>query len=117
MPVIYHIARQADWSAAMQTGAYTADSLATEGFIHCSTARQVLATADRIFRGRRDLILLCVDSERVTAEIRYENLEGGAERFPHVYGALQTAAIVAAHDFLPGEDGKFALPPALDRAR
>lgn len=113
MPVIYHIARQSDWSAAMKTGAYTADSLAAEGFIHCSTARQVLATADRIFRGRRDLVLLCVDSERVTTEIRHENLEGGAELFPHVYGALEIAWIAAVHDFPPRDDGSFELPRAL----
>ena len=77
MSVIYHIATRADWAAAKAAGAYTADSLASEGFIHCSTAGQVIATANRIFRGQRDLVLLDIDSARVEPEIRYENLEGG----------------------------------------
>ena len=88
MPIIYHITTHSDWERARATGSYAADSLSTEGFIHCSTAQQVIATANRIFKGRRDLVLLCVDTSRVKPEIRHENLEGGTNLFPHVYGAL-----------------------------
>ena len=110
MSVIFHIATRADWAAAQAAGAYTADSLISEGFIHCSTAEQVIATANRIFRGRRDLVLLSVETSRVAAEIRYENLEGGTQQFPHIYGALSVDAVVAVHDFPPSADGSFALP-------
>ena len=110
LSVIYHITTNADWERARATGSYAADSLSTEGFIHCSTAQQVIATANRIFKGRRDLVLLCVDTSRVKPEIRYENLEGGSNLFPHVYGALEVAAIVSMHDFPPQDDGSFTLP-------
>jgi len=110
MGIIFHITNRADWAAAQAAGAYTADSLASEGFIHCSTAVQVLATADRIFRGRRDLLLLSIDSARVKPEIRHENLEGGTQLFPHIYGALALDAVVAVHEFPPREDGSFAMP-------
>ena len=113
MSIIYHITRKSDWNCAMAAGSYTAASLASEGFIHCSTAEQVIATADRLFAGQCDLVLLCVDTDRVTAGIRYENLEGGAPQFPHVYGALPLASIRAVHDFPPRNDGKFELPAAL----
>ena len=116
VPILYHIAREADWNAAPGKGSYAAASLATEGFIHCSTARQVIATANRLFKGRRDLVLLCIHSGRVNAEIRHENLEGGTEAFPHVYGALPIAAVIAVHEFAPRDDGSFELPPALRRA-
>ena len=114
MCVIYHIARRTDWEAALAAGSYAADSLAIEGYIHCSTAEQLLATANRLFRGRRDLVLLCVDTKRVKAKIRYENLEGGTHLFPHVYGALEITSILAVHDFPPQENGRFELPPALE---
>ena len=113
MPIIYHITRKTDWETARAAGAYAADSLATEGFIHCSTADQVIATANRLFRGRHDLVLLCIDTGRVNAEIRHENLEGGSNLFPHVYGALATAAVRAIHDFPPQTDGSFELPLTL----
>ena len=113
MTIIYHLSTRAAWQAAAEAGAYTADSLASEGFIHCSTAQQVRATATRIFAGRTDLILLCVDSAQVEPEIRYENLEGGDNLFPHIYGPLAFAAVVAVHDFPPRDDGGFDWPPGL----
>ena len=116
VPILYHIARQSDWTAALGAGSYAAASLATEGFIHCSTAQQVIATANRLFKGRPDLVLLCIDSDRLNAEIRHENLEGGTEAFPHVYGVLPIAAVIAMHEFAPRNDGSFELPPALRRA-
>ena len=113
MTIIYHLSTRAAWQAAAATGAYTADSLVSEGFIHCSTAQQVRATAARIFAGRTDLILLCVDSARVGMEIRYENREGGDNLFPHIYGPLAVAAVVAVDDFPPRDDGCFDWPPGL----
>ena len=113
MPILYHITRRSDWTAALAAGSYTADSLATEGFIHCSTPQQVIATANRLFHDRHDLVLLGIDSARVEAEIRHENLEGGTDLFPHVYGALTIASVTAVYDFPPRDDGRFELPPAL----
>jgi uncharacterized protein (DUF952 family) len=117
MTVIYHIARTADWQAAQARCSYAPGSLATEGFIHCSTAAQVVATANRLFRGQRDLLLLCVETSRVRADIHHENLEGGASLFPHVYGALEIDSIVSVHEFPPLTDGSFALPAELSAGR
>lgn len=113
MPTIHHITTKSGWAAALAANTYTADSLASEGFIHCSMREQVIATANRIFKGRRDLVLLSVDTARVKSEIRYENLEGGANLFPHIYGALAIAAVTAVNDFPPRDDGLFELPGAL----
>ncbi|MBX0330964.1 DUF952 domain-containing protein [Oscillochloris sp. ZM17-4] len=110
--MIYHIAARADWDAAQAAGQYTADSLATEGFIHCSTAAQVLGTAARFFAGRQDLLLLEIDPSRLAAELRYEEGEPGV-RFPHLYGPLELSAVVAARAFAPDEGGRFSLPPGL----
>jgi uncharacterized protein (DUF952 family) len=113
MTVIYHITPRIEWEAARVAGTYAADSLSTEGYIHCSTAEQVIGTADRLFKGRADLVLLCIAIARVKAEIRYENLEAGSSLFPHVYGALDARSIIAVHNFPSRSDGGFDLPPAL----
>lgn len=113
MTIVYHIAPAADWEAARAAGTYTAASLRSEGFIHCSTAEQVIATANRLFKGRTGLLLLCIDTARIDAEIRYENLEGGSNLFPHVYGALEAGSIIAVHDLLSASDGSFELPQSL----
>jgi uncharacterized protein (DUF952 family) len=92
--VIFHITTPEAWADAIATGAYTADSLATEGFIHCSEQRQVAWVVHKHFPSRTGLLLLRIDPARLDAEVRYENLEGGSELFPHVYGVIPVSAVV-----------------------
>ena len=109
---ILHIAPRAAWARAQAAGAYRGDTLDREGFIHCSTVEQVVATADRYFRGRTDLVLLVIDPSRVEPEIRYEPAPSG-ERFPHIYGPLDLGAVTRSLPLEPGADGRFSLPPEL----
>src|SRR5438105_1444532 len=110
MNLILHITSRASWEAAGEAGAYQPDAFALDGFIHCSTPDQVVATANRLFRGRRDLVLLCIDADRVGHEVRYEDLDGTGRLYPHIYGVLGLEAVVAVVDFPPGMDGTFSLP-------
>ena len=103
---IYHITPRADWDAAQTAGAYRAASLQNEGFIHCSTGAQVIAIANRYYRGQPGLILLEIDPPLAQAEIRYEGLPGG-EQFPHLYGALPLAAVTRVLRLDVGADGSF----------
>jgi uncharacterized protein (DUF952 family) len=94
---IYHLAIRADWDAdpdAPYTMSTLGRTLDEQGFIHCSFRGQVRSTADRFYRGRDDVVLLTIDPSRITAPIRVENLEGGDEHFPHIYGPLPREAVV-----------------------
>ena len=62
------------------------------------------------FRGRQDLVLLHIDPARLRSEVRYENLQGGAALFPHVYGAIPIGAVLNVTALLPGPDGTFGGP-------
>lgn len=113
---ILHFCSRSDWAAARSAGRYAADTYATEGFIHCSTADQVLLPADAIARGRTDLVLLEIDESRLPEPPRYEPgdpSDPGSMRFPHLYQPLPVDAVVAVHDFPSGPDGRFALPLTL----
>jgi uncharacterized protein (DUF952 family) len=107
--IVLHITTDTAWAAAKAQGAYTADSLASEGFIHCSTPSQVVWVANTRFRGRTDLILLHIDPSKLAAEVRYENLEGGDLLFPHVYGPIPASAVVDVTAFRPADDGTFSV--------
>lgn len=110
MDLILHITSRGQWQQARETGVYTSNSLETEGFIHCSLPEQVVFVANSRYRGETGLILLCIDSDRVKPEIRYE---GEIDRYPHIYGPLNTGAVVDIIDFPPESDGRFTLPSAL----
>ncbi|HKR58746.1 MAG TPA: DUF952 domain-containing protein [Pyrinomonadaceae bacterium] len=110
MSIIFHIADRAVWEQGQATGKYRPEMYATEGFIHCSTAEQVIAVANLRFRGQLNLVLLAIETEQVGHEVRYENLEGGLQLFPHIYGELSADAVVRVADFRPGVDGFFEMP-------
>jgi uncharacterized protein (DUF952 family) len=117
--LLYHLALAPEWERARHAGSYdrsTIDrSLAEEGFIHCSFAEQVQATADRFYRGRDDVVLLRIDPHRLDAPIREEVAPGTGQAFPHVYGPIDVVAVVAADPVPVGADGRLdvggLLPP------
>jgi uncharacterized protein (DUF952 family) len=110
--VIYHVASAQDWRDAREAGEYRISTrgrtLEEEGFIHCSQASQVAPVANRFYRGVRGLVLLTIDPERLRSELRYEAVPGSDEPFPHVYGPLNTDAVIRVSPFEPGPDGSFA---------
>jgi uncharacterized protein (DUF952 family) len=110
MAIIFHITTRNAWDCAAPEGIYLTDAFSVEGFIHCSTRDQVIQVANSRFRGQTGLVLLSIDTDRVTREIVYENLEGGQQLFPHIYGELNTEAVVQVAEFKPGADGYFTLP-------
>lgn len=103
---LFHILEQSTWKQATFDGMYQATSLATEGFIHLSTANQVLTTANRFYRGQSGLVLLEIDSDRLHAELRYEDVPDHG-RFPHLYGPLNLDAVVQVWPFEPTASGEF----------
>lgn len=112
---IYHIAVRSDWERALADGAYTRSTvdktLAEEGFIHASAASQVVTTANTYYRDvPGDLVLLVIDPGRLDAEVRYEDVPGAELPFPHIYGPLNTSAVLAAVPLAPGPDGTFEFP-------
>jgi uncharacterized protein (DUF952 family) len=107
---LYHITTAREAEEAKQCGTYVPTGFEREGFIHCSYGHQVLATANRIFRGRRDLVVLEIDSATIDCAVVDENLEGGTQLFPHIYGHLKMSAVVGVHDFPCDADGGFSRP-------
>jgi uncharacterized protein (DUF952 family) len=104
---ILHVTTGIGWAQAIRAGIYAADSLATEGFIHCSEPQQATWVANDRFRGRQDLVLLQIAVEKLSAPVQYENLQGGTELFPHIYGPLDLDAVSRATPFAPRADGSF----------
>jgi uncharacterized protein (DUF952 family) len=113
MSLLLHITSRARWDRARFAGMYRTESLDTEGFIHCSTRDQVLGVANERFRGQSDLVLLCIESSRVQAPIQFDATETG-ERFPHIYGPLNTDAVIRSVALPAGADGRFTLPDLPD---
>jgi uncharacterized protein (DUF952 family) len=110
MAIIFHITTRSARDSAVPEGSYRPEAFPVDGFIHCSTSDQVIQVANIRFRSQKGLVLLSIDTDKVTAQIVYENLEGGQQLFPHIYGELNLDAVVQVSEFEPGDDGYFNLP-------
>lgn len=117
MDTLYHIALATDWAQAQRDGAYRMSTrgrtLATEGYIHASTASQVLPVANAYYQDELDdLLLLVLDPALIGAEIRWEQVPGSAGPFPHIYGPLPVRAVRQALPLPRDESGQFTVLPA-----
>jgi uncharacterized protein (DUF952 family) len=113
MSSIYHIARASLVEAAEGRGVYAPHEFDRDGFIHCSYARQLKEVASRSWRPDRWL-LMEIDGAQVAEQLVEENLEGGNDLFPHLYGKLPMVAVLAVSPLTrDDETGRLILPESL----
>ena len=108
--MIYHLARANQWRAAKETGVYHGtDEDTADGFLHFSTARQVVESARKHRAGETDIILLAVVADDLGAALKWEPARGG-DLFPHLYGPLVVSAVRTATALPLGPDSLHRFP-------
>lgn len=102
----FHLAPAETWAASDPEEPLRAPSLEEEGFIHCTTgAAEMVATANRHYRDDpRPFVVLTVDLDRVSSPVRTEDAAG---IYPHVFGPIDRAAVIAAVPIPRTVDGTF----------
>lgn len=99
--MIFHIATLADWKAAQESGAYRTSTrgvtLDEEGYLHASRADQWERVRAAYYADVTEpLVLLEIDTDLLDVPVVEEAPAPGVdETFPHVYGELDPAAVVA----------------------
>lgn len=99
--MIFHITDKHAWEKSKETGEYRGGTLETQGFIHCSTLEQIYEVACYLFSKKTNLVILEIDEEEVTPEIKYEDA-GNGKLYPHIYGPLNIEAVKNTRDFYIG---------------
>ncbi|HKB44948.1 MAG TPA: DUF952 domain-containing protein [Chitinophagaceae bacterium] len=94
MPIIYHVTTAEEWNTAQQKGFYESASLTIEGFIHCSLDNQVAAVLERYFAGKKDLVKLVIDTDKLVSSYVFDWSPSTADTFPHVYGPINLDAVI-----------------------
>ena len=117
LTTIYHMCRREEWAAAQARGQYDGSSQdAADGFIHFSTAAQIVESAARHRRGQDGLVLIACTADRLGEALRWEPSRGG-QLFPHLYGPLPVSAVAAVADLPLGPDGLHRFPAWDDLTR
>ncbi len=110
---IIHVTTPDAWQRQAGTPSYTPDSLAVEGFIHCCRLEQLRGVLGRHFAGNRALVLLVIDPDRLSAELREEESRPG-DSYPHIYGPIDRVAVVSTYPVEADPTGSFILPASFE---
>jgi uncharacterized protein (DUF952 family) len=105
---IYHLVAPQVWEQVTQK--YRADSLAREGFIHCSYAEQVAGSANRFYADAPGLVVLHINSSQLASPLTVEAAASG-ELFPHIYGPINRDAVVKVQSLERAADGLWVFHP------
>ena len=120
--MILHLINRTDWEAAQQSGAVQPASLASEGFVHCSTEHQMVAVANKYYTGATNMLLLHIDPKLLASPLKWEppaHIDGspalpGEPFFPHIYGPINIDAVTEIIEFPSMPDGTFVAPSQLN---
>jgi uncharacterized protein (DUF952 family) len=108
------ITERANWEQAAEAGEYRMSTrgrtLEEEGFIHSSLRHQLRRVAEKYYADADDLVVLVVDSARLTSPLRFEAPPGHDEQYPHIYGAVPADAVAEVIAVTRDAAGRMVLP-------
>jgi glutathione S-transferase len=115
---IFHIAEPDTWARARSTGSFTMSTrgrtLEEEGFIHCSRPQQVSLVLEAVYADlEHDLLLLVIDTDLLASPWQLDDVPGADDPFPHIYGPLNTSAVLDELVLSRTADG-FVVPDLTD---
>jgi uncharacterized protein (DUF952 family) len=105
----FHLVGRARWEAD-RGDPWSPDSLATEGFVHCTDGMLPLVeVANRYYRDTPgELLVLTVDLAACGSPWQFDDPSG---IYPHIYGPVSRHAVVAVDTMPRGHDGAFVPLP------
>ncbi|WP_138429637.1 DUF952 domain-containing protein [Fodinibius saliphilus] len=107
--LLFHITTKEEFKEYQNNSRYEPESLDEEGFIHFSSGEQVEDTANRLYKNNDRILLLVIDVSTLGENIKYEKDEETGEKFPHLYKALDTSAIIDKIEIASESDGFFKI--------
>ena len=98
--ILFHIAEKNKWEESLKSGLYGDFSIEKDGFIHCSEFNQLLHVANNNLKSVNEkLVVLCIDSNRLKSEIKWEINRNNGITFPHIYGLINVDSVIDTVDF------------------
>ena len=107
---IYKVVNKNDWAAASVNGKFIGAAIDLEdGYIHLSSAEQVVETVEKHFAGQDNLLLLSVSTDAMGDDLKWEQSRND-QLFPHLYRPLKVDEVTAEHPLPLNEDGSHQFP-------
>ncbi len=104
--ITYHLAILSEWEAQRDQDTYVPGAYEADGFIHCTNGLDLLTDVANMFykESADERVVLVLEMERIESEVKYEDEN---QQFPHIYGALNTSAVIGELPVHRRDDGTF----------
>lgn len=102
----YHLTPTETWDRQKASGLYLPEAFEQDGFIHTTNGLgPLLEVANLFYQGDgRDYRVLVLSVPDLNADVRYDD---DNRIYPHIYGPLNTSAVVGVLPVRRGDDGAF----------
>ena len=107
--LIFHVVKKEDWKEYKKDSRYHPESLDTNGFIHCSSGRDIESITNSLYKGEDGVLLIIINTTLVEPEIRYENSGNSNIKYPHIYGPLNMDAVIDKIELASEDDGSYKI--------
>jgi len=91
--ILVHIVNKQAIKDILESGKIEPSSPGNNLFVHCCLPNQVNGVLEKWFPGENDLYAVEIDTNSLNSKVVFENLEGGEELFPHIYGIVPIKAV------------------------
>ncbi|HHW22420.1 MAG TPA: DUF952 domain-containing protein [Clostridiaceae bacterium] len=105
--MILHCMKKKTWEEVKSKKYYGEECIASEGFIHCSPVGYMWRVAPNFKDVIDELVLLCIDTDKLEPEVRWEDGDDCGRSYPHVYGLINLDAIIKVLPYLKDENGNW----------
>ncbi|MEX2600678.1 MAG: DUF952 domain-containing protein [Balneolaceae bacterium] len=116
--LIYHIVPLRKWRTLFKNGRYLSKSLSLETGepveIPCCESGNVAALLNRKFSGRKDLLLIVIDSTRIQSPLEIGEGAEGEPASMVIRGSLNGDAILDKIRLQPDEENRFQIEFEID---
>ena len=110
---ILHVMKKSTWEERKNKDLWGKRNIEAEGFIHCSQPEYFWRVAPNFKDSAEELVILCIDENKLSSKVLYEDGDGCKRSYPHVYGMINSSAVTAVLPFLRDENGKWLKNPEL----
>lgn len=105
--MILHCMKKTTWEERKNKVSWGNRDIDAEGFIHCSTVEYFWRVAPGFIGIEDELVLVCIDENKLASEVRYEDGDNCGREYPHIYGLVNNDAVIMVLPFLKNEDGTY----------
>ena len=104
--IILHFIEKQVWEEESKSGKIGMNAIIGHGFIPCVNVADV-KSLDLTFSTLNDYMILCIDTDKIDAEIKFENYGDGELKEPNIYDTIPVDAVIAMFPYTFDQNDRF----------